>query len=387
MIAQLFRWRIHLAVAVATCAGFAGVIVGIYGVEKVVAKGVEFVAHELSPSSFVGRQRYLAIIAVLLIGEILLVGYRNSTVYRFLHPSKSTRIDLYAFLVRMTGLGAILMALVSFGATEWFPMLLRRVAHVEPLDLFANAWLAVGVYHLVYSFGEYWLHRWAHSCEWLWEVHNFHHSAAEMNMITTGRLHPFERAIDDVVLALPLMLFGVNAFVPALVFTIARTVHNLLAVLPPRSSFDPSGALQRELRRPLRLLGLDVRDAIHRLARGRPRRSARRSLREPGLRARVGPFDGSLLRGPRKEHLPRCPPRAAGENDGRQPGRRVRNHAVRPAKSGLRTRRHGTLDERTLPLPTSLAISALSSRTGSGPPFFQSCSQHTMRSQPRRSRP
>jgi sterol desaturase/sphingolipid hydroxylase (fatty acid hydroxylase superfamily) len=228
MIAQLLRWRIQLTVAVAVFGAFAGVVVGIYGVEKVVAKGVEFVAHELSPSSFVGRQRYLAIIAVLLIGEILLVGYRNSTVYRFLHPSKSTRIDLYAFLVRMTGLGAILMALVSFGATEWFPMLLRRVAHVEPLDLFANAWLAVGVYHLVYSFGEYWLHRWAHSCEWLWEVHNFHHSAAEMNMITTGRLHPFERAIDDVVLALPLMLFGVNAFVPALVFTIARTVHNLL---------------------------------------------------------------------------------------------------------------------------------------------------------------
>jgi sterol desaturase/sphingolipid hydroxylase (fatty acid hydroxylase superfamily) len=224
----LFRWRFHLAVALATFAGLAGIVVAIYGVEKVVAKGIEFVVDALSPASFANRQRYFAMIAVMLTVEILLVGYRNSTVYRFLHPSKSTRIDLYAFLVRITGLGTILIAFVSFGATEWFPMMLRRVAGIEPLDLFANAWVAVGVYHLVYSFGEYWLHRWAHTCDWLWEVHNFHHSATEMNMITTGRLHPFERAYGDILLALPLMLFGVKAFVPALVFTVARTLHNLL---------------------------------------------------------------------------------------------------------------------------------------------------------------
>ena len=226
MIAQLFPWRIHLSIAVAILTVFGGISVGVYGIELIAAKGIEFVVDSLS--SFSNRQRFLVIVAVMLVGEILLVGYQNSSVYRFLHPSKSTRLDLYSFFVRITGLGAIFIAIVCFGATEWFPMVLRRVAHIEPLDLFANAWLAVAVYHIVYSFGEYWVHRWAHTCQWLWEVHNFHHSATEMNLITTGRLHPFERAYQDVVLTLPLMLFGADAAVPALTFTIARTVHNLL---------------------------------------------------------------------------------------------------------------------------------------------------------------
>jgi len=45
---------------------------------------------------------------------------------------------------------------------------------------------------LISDFTRYWLHRFMHKVEWLWELHKVHHSAKVLNPLTLYRVHPIE---------------------------------------------------------------------------------------------------------------------------------------------------------------------------------------------------
>ncbi|EAT11240.1 sterol desaturase family protein [Bermanella marisrubri] len=76
-----------------------------------------------------------------------------------------------------------------FAALKWFG---------EPAELAApssSLWI-LSVYTLVLfitdDFTRFWLHRIMHKYEWLWRLHQVHHSANSLNPFTTYRLHPLE---------------------------------------------------------------------------------------------------------------------------------------------------------------------------------------------------
>lgn len=59
------------------------------------------------------------------------------------------------------------------------------------------------IFYLVYSFGNYWFHRWKHSNTLLWRyVHNLHHSPSQMETKIAFYRHPIEIVINTVYLFL-----------------------------------------------------------------------------------------------------------------------------------------------------------------------------------------
>ncbi|HEX7026309.1 MAG TPA: sterol desaturase family protein, partial [Gammaproteobacteria bacterium] len=58
-------------------------------------------------------------------------------------------------------------------------------------------------FYLFYSFGNYWLHRWKHSNQWLWKyLHTYHHAPTHMETFVAFFRHPFEMLMNTVYLLL-----------------------------------------------------------------------------------------------------------------------------------------------------------------------------------------
>lgn len=120
------------------------------------------------------------------------LGYRDSTVRRILtNRSPSVRTDLFYFLLRVSGLTALIAFLVSFGTfgllVGWIEQRvdLRVLQHVEnPAVQFAAVALAQ-------SLAFYLFHRLMHT-KLLWEVHKVHHSAEDYNPLLPYRNHPID---------------------------------------------------------------------------------------------------------------------------------------------------------------------------------------------------
>jgi sterol desaturase/sphingolipid hydroxylase (fatty acid hydroxylase superfamily) len=60
------------------------------------------------------------------------------------------------------------------------------------------------------TFFQYWQHRILHMVPVLWETHKLHHSALEMNLLNLHRESPFTTGVADLLIFVPLAIFGVN---------------------------------------------------------------------------------------------------------------------------------------------------------------------------------
>jgi sterol desaturase/sphingolipid hydroxylase (fatty acid hydroxylase superfamily) len=66
----------------------------------------------------------------------------------------------------------------------WIPAL-RQLPH----------WAQVGLAVWAFDFAVYWRHRLEHRLSVLWSIHAVHHTAENVDFLTTNRLHPFELAL------------------------------------------------------------------------------------------------------------------------------------------------------------------------------------------------
>jgi sterol desaturase/sphingolipid hydroxylase (fatty acid hydroxylase superfamily) len=58
------------------------------------------------------------------------------------------------------------------------------------------------------DFLSYWLHRAYHRFPFLWSFHVFHHSAEDLDWLTTLRVHPISELLNNALMAAPLLLAG-----------------------------------------------------------------------------------------------------------------------------------------------------------------------------------
>src|SRR5262245_58843677 len=86
---------------------------------------------------------------------------------------------------------------------------LRELAPVaEPWPL---AWpfpLQFALAFLVWTFGDYWVHRSLHTFDRLWWFHALHHDTPQMHILKSGRIHLGEELLNAVVKPIPLLLLG-----------------------------------------------------------------------------------------------------------------------------------------------------------------------------------
>jgi sterol desaturase/sphingolipid hydroxylase (fatty acid hydroxylase superfamily) len=101
--------------------------------------------------------------------------------------------------------GAILIGLVAVAAVQWG--WLRSLDVADSLPPVVAVVLAV----VIVLVGSYWGHRLHHQVPFLWRFHAVHHSIEEMDWLASGRLHPIDQALTQVMFVGPLFVLGYDA--------------------------------------------------------------------------------------------------------------------------------------------------------------------------------
>ena len=71
---------------------------------------------------------------------------------------------------------------------------------------------------LIVDFLRYWLHRAAHTNQYLWRLHAVHHSVQQLYWLNTARFHPLEKILQMTLDSLPFLLMSVDAQVLSLYY-------------------------------------------------------------------------------------------------------------------------------------------------------------------------
>lgn len=142
------------------------------------------------------------------------VGYQRSSFGRlFSSPSPSARTDWFYLLFGMSGLKPVFAFIFSLGLTAAVVNLGQGRFNFQILT--QAPWvLQIAVFALVKSLGFYLVHALMHS-RFFWRIHQVHHSATELTVLTPHRNHPVDAAVVTLVNAVPAILLGVSPSVVA----------------------------------------------------------------------------------------------------------------------------------------------------------------------------
>lgn len=140
--------------------------------------------------------------------EILFMGWSRSTLGRLFRPRKTAVLDMVAYFLSAFSFVDYLVVLFSFSLSTLIPKYIKIYFGFEVIHSIDNILIQNLIYLIVIDLYTYWLHRWSHTSRSMWELHKFHHSATELNIMTTARIHPLETAIYNVIASFPLFLMG-----------------------------------------------------------------------------------------------------------------------------------------------------------------------------------
>ncbi len=155
------------------------------------------------------KLKYILILSLCFAIDMIFIGYNKSAMSNILNPDKSTKSDIYIFIIGLIGLRHYFVMfsflLVGYFSSSWVESNLTS----NWLHTIESSFIQLLVYMLIYDFLDYWIHRFAHRVSWWWEVHRFHHSATSFNIITVARSHPLDLAFADFIVIIPMALMGV----------------------------------------------------------------------------------------------------------------------------------------------------------------------------------
>ncbi|MBN8893164.1 MAG: hypothetical protein BGP12_20195 [Rhodospirillales bacterium 70-18] len=199
--------RTIMLLAVALVGAVVAALMAAYGPSAFAVKLMKFTASRwdavISPYAGV----YLGGIGIVLVVEVFVLGYRQSSIYRLLHPTQSTWMDVFCFAIDFLKVAGVFMTIFSLGLAD---VALKAIGRVTPQGVLVleNPILQTVVIFVVIDFLKYWMHYFQHIWGFWWEAHKFHHAATEFNVITTTRGHPLDSAMRIVFLAVPTALLG-----------------------------------------------------------------------------------------------------------------------------------------------------------------------------------
>lgn len=144
--------------------------------------------------------------------EVFFLGLAPSTLGTILKRdySSSLKLDFFLFF------GILLNIFRPFEVIFFLgPYLLKRklsfyfpVLSMAQWDLPFWSVLKYPSYFLLREFFDYWMHRMQHQVKALWEFHQLHHSAKELNVVTLFRVHPGDGLVSLFFRTLPLAFLG-----------------------------------------------------------------------------------------------------------------------------------------------------------------------------------
>lgn len=145
-----------------------------------------------------------------------------------IYRAASFRVDLKLFVFNWV-IG-LLLSLVFVGLAAWITSQISTILNHGVTRSVSHPILVTTLIFLTADFTTYWFHRLHHQLPVLWPIHAVHHSAEELNPVTTYRHHPVYEVLGGTVQAImqglvqgialglifgnvdPVLLLGTNAF-------------------------------------------------------------------------------------------------------------------------------------------------------------------------------
>lgn len=153
----------------------------------------------------------IALVSAVLLLELLFVPWRTSSLRRLIDNSASSRTDILAFFLVETNLSLFAGMAMFFGITYLAQRQIMAVGAMFGPWHIGVPWVGIAVFFIINDLANYWTHRLCHEVPLLWKIHQYHHSAPQMTVLTATRDHPMERAFASMVSAVPAALLATSA--------------------------------------------------------------------------------------------------------------------------------------------------------------------------------
>jgi sterol desaturase/sphingolipid hydroxylase (fatty acid hydroxylase superfamily) len=139
--------------------------------------------------------------------ELLLIGWSRSSLKILWEGRASVKLDALSIAMMMIP-HKRLDYVLSFGLLYAIDSHAGQTASV-PLTHFLPTWgIQIACVLVLHSFFSYWMHRMEHAIPALWALHQFHHSADRMTILTAERRTDLTRGMEAIILFLPFALLG-----------------------------------------------------------------------------------------------------------------------------------------------------------------------------------
>ena len=144
--------------------------------------------------------------------EILGVGWADSSLKRLLtNRSGSTAADLWCWVLSVLNLYDLFVLIFSFGLFYVLTSILfHGIGEFKLLGYVQSPILQIAIIFVLSDLKHYVWHRFMHQMPF-WELHKYHHSATELNLITTTRGHFIEKGFLTIFDAIMFIVLGVPA--------------------------------------------------------------------------------------------------------------------------------------------------------------------------------
>jgi sterol desaturase/sphingolipid hydroxylase (fatty acid hydroxylase superfamily) len=131
--------------------------------------------------------------------EALLAGWSRSSLKSLPRATASVRLDMLSMAMALVP-HRILGYLLSLGLLYLIDTHVLQPSHVS-LTQFLPTWgVQVACLVLFQSFIAYWVHRLEHTIPALWALHQFHHSADRMSILTAVRQTELSKAVEQLLI-------------------------------------------------------------------------------------------------------------------------------------------------------------------------------------------
>lgn len=170
--------------------------------------GLERVADRVQNYDFglLGFATLLWIVALAF--EVLVLGYRKSTLCRLFRFKKNEQIDIFCSVAHNLLTTGVTVGVFTLGIAFIVRQSVELTTGFQITALLGSATISIIVALLISELISYWEHRLSHRWDFWWQFHKYHHSAKSLNLITNNRRHPIDNGIGQIVFAVPMALTG-----------------------------------------------------------------------------------------------------------------------------------------------------------------------------------
>ena len=169
------------------------------GAHRVIARYLILLAALAIPAKF------LALAGAYLV-ELLLVGWRRSSLRMLWKPSASVRMDMVTIVMQLLLPQRHIGYVLSFGLLYLISIGSLHLDHFSATRLLPTWSLQITCVLVFQSFLQYWMHRLEHAIPAFWALHKFHHSAESLSLLTSARTTQLAKALDTGLVFVPAAL-------------------------------------------------------------------------------------------------------------------------------------------------------------------------------------